>query len=104
MSNSSQRLIAIATVVIIALLGINGYLLYNKITKDRLIEEQKQELISSEKMQAELEKEYYQSLSDLEEMKTANEELNAIIEQQKGELKSQKDRKTNMSWIKLPVC
>ncbi|MDX1478119.1 MAG: hypothetical protein R3301_10480 [Saprospiraceae bacterium] len=92
MSNKNQRLIAIAIVVIIALLGINGYLLYDKINKDKLIEQQKAELIDTEKMQAELEKEYYQSLSDLEEMKSTNAELNSIIESQQQELKSQKDR------------
>jgi DNA repair exonuclease SbcCD ATPase subunit len=91
-SSSSQRLIAIATVVIIALLGINGYLLYNKVNQDKLIRKQNTELIEAEKLQTELEKEYYQSLSDLEEMKSNNEELNALIESQKEDLKGQKAR------------
>jgi hypothetical protein len=89
---SNQRLIAIATVVIIALLGCIGYLLYNKINQDKLIKQQSAELISTEKLQAQLEKEYYQALADLEEMRGTNEELNALIETQKGELKSQKER------------
>ena len=89
---SNQRLIAIATVVIIALLGCIGYLLYNKINQDKLIKQQSAELISTEKLQAQLEKEYYQALADLEEMRGTNEELNALIDTQKGELKSQKDR------------
>lgn len=91
-SPSNQRLIAIATVVIIALLGVTGYLLYSKITQDKLLKEQKSELITIEKMQAELEKEYYQALSDLDELKSANEEMNALIDTQKEELKTQKDR------------
>lgn len=93
MGNSSQqRLIAIATVVIIGLLGLIGYLLYNKVNQDRLIKQQSAELISTERLQASLEKEYYQALSDLEEMRGTNEELNALIDTQKMELKSQKER------------
>lgn len=93
MSNTSnQRLVAITTVVIIGLLGVIGYLLYNKINQDKLIKEQSAELISTEKLQAQLEKEYYQALADLEEMRGTNVELNALIDTQKQELKSQKDR------------
>lgn len=43
-----------------------------------------------EQLKAELEKDYYQALSDLEEMRGSSEELNALIEQQKEELKTQK--------------
>lgn len=89
---SNQRLIAIATVVTIALLGVIGYLLYDKITRDKVMKEQSAELIATEKLQADLEKEYYQALADLEEMKGTNDELNALIDTQKGELKEQKDR------------
>lgn len=89
---SNQRLVAISTVVIIALLGLIGYLFYNKVNQDKLIKEQSAELISTEKLQASLEKEYYQALADLEEMRGTNDELNALIETQKAELKTQKER------------
>lgn len=91
-SPSNQRLIAIATVVIIALLGVSGYLLYSTINQDKLLKKQEAELISSHTLQAQLEKEYYQSLSDLEEQKSTNTELNTLIDTQKEELKAQKDR------------
>ncbi|RLD20435.1 MAG: hypothetical protein DRI69_06270 [Bacteroidetes bacterium] len=91
-SQSNQRLIAIAIVVIIALLGINGYLWYSKINQDNLIDKHSSQLIESEKELAELEKTYYESLSGLEEMRTANGELNAIIDAQKEDLKAQRDR------------
>lgn len=91
-SQSNQRLIAIAIVVIIALLGLNGYLWYTKITQDRLIDKHSTELIETEKLQAELERTYYESLSELEEMRTANGELNAIIDAQKDDLKAQHAR------------
>jgi len=91
-SQSNQRLIAIAIVVIIALLGINGYLWYSKINQDKLIDKHSSELIETEKGLAELEKTYYESLSELEEMRTANGELNAIIDAQKDDLKAQRER------------
>ncbi|MEM8909036.1 MAG: hypothetical protein AAGD05_14415 [Bacteroidota bacterium] len=43
-------------------------------------------------MRAELEKQYYESLSELEEMRGNNTELNALIDQQKTELKEKKDQ------------
>jgi chromosome segregation ATPase len=91
-SQSNQRLNAIAIVVIIALLGINGYLWYSKINQDKLIDKHSSELIETEKGLAKLEKTYYESLSELEEMRTANGELNAIIDAQKEDLKAQRDR------------
>lgn len=91
-SQSNQRLIAIAIVVIIALLGINGYLWYTKINQDKLIDKHSFELIETEKGLADLEKTYYESMSELDEMRTANGELNAIIDAQKDDLKAQRDR------------
>lgn len=91
-NSSNQRLIAIFTVVTIALVGVIGYLLYRNINQSKVMKEQASELISTEKLQAQLEKEYYQALADLEEMRGTNDELNALIETQKGELKTQKDR------------
>jgi predicted nucleic acid-binding Zn-ribbon protein len=90
--SSKQRLLAIAAVVVVALLAINAFLLYNKYTQDRVVDEQKTELAEADKLKIELEKQYHEALSELEEMRTSNEELNAIIDQQKAELKLQKDK------------
>lgn len=46
--------------------------------------------VEVEQLKVELEKDYYQALSDLEEMRGSNEELNSLIERQKEELESQK--------------
>lgn len=54
-----------------------------------MIKGQNAELIESTKVKADLEKTYYQALSDLEEMRGNNSELNAMIETQKTELKKQ---------------
>ena len=91
-NSSQQRLLAIAAVVVVALLAINAFLLYNKYNQDKVIEEQKTDLAEADKLKIELEKQYHEALSELEEMRSGNEELNAIIDQQKVELKGQKDR------------
>lgn len=91
-NSSQQRLMAIAAVVVVALLAINAFLLYNKYSQDKVIEEQKTELAEADKLKIELEKQYHEALSELEEMRSSNEDLNAIIDRQKLELKQQKDR------------
>lgn len=88
--NSKQRLIAIAAVIIVVLLGVNAFLLFNKFKQDRLNSELTTELDETEQLRAELEQQYYAALSELEEKKGQNEELNALIESQKEELKGQK--------------
>jgi myosin heavy subunit len=90
--SSQQKLLALATVAIIALLGLSAFLIYTKVNQDKLIKKQSAELIEETRLKADLEKEYYQALSDLEEMRGNNTELNAMIETQKAELKKQKDR------------
>ena len=90
--SSQQKLLALATVAIIALLGLSAFLIYTKVNQDKLIKSQNAELIEETRVKADLEKSYYQALSDLEEMRGNNTELNAMIETQKTELKKQKDR------------
>jgi len=51
-----------------------------------------QEVDDSAKLKLELEKQYYEALSELESMKTGNEELNALIDQQKQELQEKKNK------------
>ena len=91
-NNSKQKLIAIAAVVIILLLGINAFLLINNMKQKSTIEEQTQELGEAEQLKVELEKQYYEALSELEEMRGSNEELNDLIEKQKAELEESRDR------------
>lgn len=90
--SSQQRLLALATVAIIFLLGLSAFLIYTKVKQDQLIKKQSTELIEETQLKAELEKEYYEALSDLEEMRGSNTELNAMIETQKDELKKAKSR------------
>jgi len=91
-NNSKQRLIAIAAVVVVALLLVNAFLLYNKFSQDKQIAQQATELQETENLKAELEKQYYEALSELEDMRTNNDELNTLIDSQEAELKEQKAR------------
>jgi hypothetical protein len=89
---SRKRLTAIALIAIIALLAINAILLYNKYKQDKIIHDKNEKIQEIQTMHSSLEKEYYEALSELEEMRGSNEDMNALIDQQKEELKAQRER------------
>ena len=91
-NSSQQRLLIIAAIIIATLLVTNGVLLCNKYKQDTMVDTQTTQLAESVKLKIELEKQYQEALSELEEMRGSNEELNAIIDQQKEELKTQKNK------------
>lgn len=90
--NSNQNVIAALIVAILALAGLNIYQYINRNSLVAANKEQESELIALDKAKTELDKEYYEALSDLEEMKSSNAELNQIIDGQKEELLKQKNR------------
>ena len=90
--NSKQRIIAIAAIIGVALLAINIALLIGYNNRGKATANLTSELNESEQLKAELEQQYYEALSELEEMRGDNEQLNAMIDQQKEELKQQKTR------------
>lgn len=93
MSNTSRSgLVALAIAAIIGLLCFSGYLLWKNKNLQQVSENQSMQIDESEKLKAELEKQYYESLSELEEMRGNNDELNALIEKQKDELKEKKNQ------------
>jgi predicted nucleic acid-binding Zn-ribbon protein len=94
MSNngSKQKILAAALVAVIALLGLSTYLLYRQNQQNKLVDKQGEELMEAERMKTEVEKSYYQTLSELEEMKGNNQDLNGMIDSQKLELKKQKEK------------
>jgi len=89
-SANKQRTILI--VAIIVLVGIIGFLLINNSQKSKRMDEQASQLDETEKLKLDLEKQYYEALSELEAQRGTNEELNALIESQKEELKQQKNQ------------
>lgn len=92
MSTSNQNVKALVIIAILGLFGLNVYQFVNNsnLQKDNLSKEN--ELVQLEDAKAKLDKEYQQSISDLNDMKTNNEELNRIIDTQKEELRIQKDK------------
>ncbi|MFK7950431.1 MAG: hypothetical protein AB8G11_22780 [Saprospiraceae bacterium] len=87
-----EQLIAIGVIAILALLGVNAYLMIANKQKSETIEQTQDALTELEQVKAELDEEYTLALEQLESKKGENEQLNDIIEQQKAEIKAQKLR------------
>ena len=90
--NSNQNVIAGLIVAILALAGLNIYQYINRNALVNTNKQQETELIEMTKAKTELDKQYYEALSELEEMKSDNEEMNDMIEEQKDELEKQRNR------------
>lgn len=89
-SNNTYKIISISIIALLLLLS--GWLLYQKSQNSNVIATQDAKILEAEKSRAELEKNYYESLAELEEMKGDNVLLNERIDSQKVELKKQKDQ------------
>ena len=95
MSNSngaSRILIPVLIVLLVGALGASAWLgsSLNTVTAER--DELVVDLNSSNTLKRDVEKQYYESLNELEEMRGSNEELNALIDAQKAELTDSKKR------------
>lgn len=91
-SNSNSRLLPIAIIGLILLLGVSGYLAYQNNQLKSNYTQLENRLDETEILKKDVEKQYYESLAELEELKGSNEELNALIDEQKAKLKSDKKR------------
>jgi len=101
MTNKSKNNLATwAIIAIIGLLGLNGYQWFvnNQIKTENI--RQESELVELEKVNAELDQDYQAALSSLEDMRGDNKELNDLIESQKKELTTQKDKINGLIWSK----
>lgn len=87
-----STLLIAAVAVIVVLLGINGYMIYNRSQLKTQATELSADLDETTKLKEELNKQYYSALSELEGMRGTNEELNSLIDQQKQELDASKGR------------
>ncbi len=97
---SKNNLSAMAIIAMIALIGLNGYQWFSNSQLKTQNIRQETELVELEQVQAELEQDYTAALEGLEDMRSDNNELNSLIESQKVELKSQKDKINNLIWTK----
>ena len=87
-SNNKTGFIVAIAILAVASIG----LLIATITQNKAKTEFATKLTETEQLKADVEKQYYAALSELEEMRGSNEELNALIEKQKEELATQKDK------------
>ncbi len=92
MATSNSNVKALVIIALLGLFGLNVYQFVNNsnLQKDNLAKEN--ELVQLEDAKAKLDKEYQQAISDLNDMKTNNEELNRVIDSQKEELRIQKEK------------
>lgn len=99
-STSKNSLPAWAIIAMLALLGLNGYQWFvnNQIQTENT--RQETELVELEKVNAELDQDYQTALSSLESMRGDNQKLNDLIESQKRELTTQKDKINKLIWSK----
>jgi len=86
---SKQQLTIIAAAIVVALLGV---IVVMWISSNNKKTELTEKLDTSEQLKAEAEQQYQTALAELEQMRGSNEELNALIEQQKAELTTQKEK------------
>ncbi len=84
--------IAIGFIMLVAA----AFLTYSSINTTRNLETKVAELEEAEKLRTELESQFNQAIAELDQMKGDNEQINALIEQQKLELEGQKDRITEL--------
>lgn len=83
-------------IILIALLAasvlLNAFLLSNKYKQTQEIDDKTEQIAELASAQEELEEQYNIAMTDLDEMKSSNDEMNAMIENQKVELTRSKNR------------
>lgn len=69
-----------------------AWLTYNSMNTTRALEQKVAELQEVQKLHAELESQYNEAIAELDNLKGENQQINALIDQQKMELQSQKNQ------------
>lgn len=90
---SNPLLPVFITVGLLMLIAV-GWLTYSSISTTRSLEQKVAEFQETETLRTELENQYNQAIAELESLKGENEQINALIDQQKGELEAQKSQIT----------
>ena len=73
-----------------------AWLTYNSMNTTRALEQKVAELQEAEKLRAELDNQFNEAIAELDQLKGDNEQINALIDQQKVELQSQKNQITGL--------
>ncbi len=98
MTRSKSNLSLLAWILAILFLALSIFMWYGRNQFKSQLEKSNQERVELEKIQTELETDYQSSLSDLEDMRGDNQELNDLIETQKEDLRKQKDKINGLIW------
>jgi len=88
---SNGALLPILITVGILMLGTVAWLSYDSMKKSRALEQKIAVLKESEKVRMELENQYNEAIAELDALKGDNDQINALIDQQKAELAAQKN-------------
>jgi hypothetical protein len=99
-SKTRQNFTAWAIVAIIGLLGLNAYQWFVNSQLKTQNSVQQTNMVELETIHAELDQNYESALSNLEEMRGDNKEMNDLIDSQKKELTDQKKKISNLIWTK----
>ena len=89
---SPDFLLPIFITVGLLMVAAAGWLTYNSISMTRALEQKVAEMEEATKLRNELDNQFNQAIAELESLKGENEQINALIEQQKAELTAQKSR------------
>lgn len=84
-------LVPVLLVIGLLMLGAVGWLTYNSMSTTRALEQKVAELEEAEKLRGELENQYNEAIAELDALKSDNDQINALIDQQKAELESQRN-------------
>lgn len=76
----------------VLMLGAIAWLTYTSVQTTRDLQQKVAELEEAQRLQAELETQYFSALSELDRLKGENAEINTMIEQQKAELEEQRNQ------------
>lgn len=99
-TKSKQNLTAIGIGLILLLGGLNLYQWYGNSKLSQSNEIKQSEVIELQKLNAELDQDYQAAVESLEELRGDNQELNSLIDAQKAELASQKNKINDLIWSK----
>ncbi|MFT4566218.1 MAG: putative nuclease with TOPRIM domain [Saprospiraceae bacterium] len=90
----------ISGIIIALLLMLSGYLWYENGQLKNAHQEKIVEFSELQSVQEELDSDYQEALESIEGLRTDSQELNALIDNQKEELKAQKTKINNLIWTK----
>lgn len=97
-STSNNKNLTIGAIVVLALLSI--FLLFRNYSLNKSNSGLEEQFSETTKLKEELNNQYNDALAELQELHGSNEELNALIEQQKDDLTAQKDKIESLLGVK----